>query len=162
MRFFGALIFSLFIFNFYSQQTIVTGKITEASTGNAIPFAKIRFINSKIGTLSDSLGNYSLQTYYATDSLYFFFPGFKPVTKKIKKDQAQIINIELQVMTTDIKQLDIRPPDELPSTRLHKLVVANKAINNKEKLDAYEYELYNKIQLDLNNMGDKFTENGIV
>lgn len=162
MRFFGSLIFSLFIFNLYSQQTIVTGKITEASTGNAIPFAKIRFINSKIGTLSDSLGNYSLQTYYATDSLYFFFPGFKPVTKKIKKDQAQNINIELQVMTTDIKQVDIRPPDELPSTRLHKLVVANKAINNKEKLDAYEYELYNKIQLDLNNIGDKFTENGIV
>ena len=162
MRFFGALLFSLFIFSFYSQQTIVTGKITEASTGNAIPFAKIRFINSKIGTLSDSLGNYSLQTYYATDSLYFFFPGFKPVTKKIKKDQAQIINIELQIMTTDIKQVDIRPPDELPSTRLHKLVVANKAINNKEKLDAYEYELYNKIQLDLNNIGDKFTENGIV
>jgi hypothetical protein len=152
----------MFIFSFYSQQTIVTGKITEASTGNVIPFAKIRFINSKIGTLSDSLGNYSLQTYYATDSLYFFFPGFKPVTKKIKKDQSQNINIELQVMTTDIKQVDIRPPDELPSTRLHKLVVANKAINNKEKLDAYEYELYNKIQLDLNNIGDKFTENGIV
>lgn len=162
MRFFGVLLFSMFIFSFYSQQTIVTGKITEASTGNVIPFAKIRFINSKIGTLSDSLGNYSLQTYYATDSLYFFFPGFKPVTKKIKKDQSQNINIELQVMTTDIKQVDIRPPDELPSTRLHKLVVANKAINNKEKLDAYEYELYNKIQLDLNNIGDKFTENGIV
>lgn len=146
----------------YSQQTIITGKITEASTGQGIPFAKIRFLNSKIGTLTDSLGNYSLQTYYATDSLYFFFPGYKPVTKKIKKDQEQIINIQLQVMTTDIKQVDIRPPDELPSTRLHKLVVANKYINNKEKLDAYEYELYNKIQLDLNNIGDKFTENGIV
>ncbi|NCA19833.1 MAG: carboxypeptidase-like regulatory domain-containing protein, partial [Crocinitomicaceae bacterium] len=134
----------------YSQQTIIKGKITEASTGQGIAFAKIRFLNSKIGTLTDSLGNYSLQTYYATDSLYFFFPGYKPVTKKIKKDQEQIINIQLQVMTTDIKQVDIRPPDELPSTRLHKLVVANKYINNKEKLDAYEYELYNKIQLDLN------------
>lgn len=162
MRFFGVLLFSIFIFSFYSQQTIVTGKITDASTGQGIPFTKIRFINSKIGTLSDSLGNYSLQTYYATDSLYYFFAGYKPVTKKIKKDQSQNINVELQVMTTDIKQVDIRPPDELPSTRLHKLVVANKAINNKEKLDAYEYELYNKIQLDLNNIGDKFTENGIV
>ncbi len=162
MRFFGAFIFIFFMISIYSQQTIITGKITEASTGQGIPFAKIRFLNSKIGTLTDSLGNYSLQTYYATDSLYFFFPGYKPVTKKIKKDQEQIINIQLQVMTTDIKQVDIRPPDELPSTRLHKLVVANKYINNKEKLDAYEYELYNKIQLDLNNIGDKFTENGIV
>ena len=50
----------------------------------------------------------------------------------------------------------------MPSTRLHKKVIAHKKVNNREKLDAYEYEVYNKIQLDGNNLGDKFNQIGLV
>ena len=41
-------------------------------------------------------------------------------------------------------------------------MVKNKPINNKEKLGSYEYEVYNKVQLDVNNIGDKFKERDIV
>jgi len=154
--------FAFFSFTAICQKTIVKGKVIDSSDGQGFPFAKVRFQNSKIGTLTDSLGNFFLETYYATDSIIVNAPGYQIQTKKIIKDKENTIEIKLQVATNNLQEVVIKAPDELPSTRLHKLVIANKPINNKEKLEAYEYELYNKIQLDLNNIGDKFTENGIV
>lgn len=162
MRCIVLLFFTLISFVGISQQTIVKGKIIDGVTGEVLPFAKVRFQNSKIGTISDSVGNFFLETYYATDSVMFSFTGYLTQTKKVKKDQENYFEIKLLVLTSDLEEVVVKAPDELPSTRLHKLVIANKPINNKEKLEAYEYELYNKIQLDLNNIGDKFTENGIV
>jgi hypothetical protein len=37
---------------------------------------KVQFKNSKIGTVTDSLGNYSIETYYASDSIQFIFSGY--------------------------------------------------------------------------------------
>jgi hypothetical protein len=156
------LLFFFFSFAAFSQQTTVKGKVIDGLTGEGLPFAKVRFLNSKIGTISDSVGNFFIQTYYATDSVQFSFTGYLTQTKKVKKDQENSFEIKLQVLTNDLAEVVVKAPDELPSTRLHKLVIANKPINNKEKLEAYEYELYNKIQLDLNNIGDKFTDNGLV
>ncbi len=145
-----------------AQKTIVSGKVVDEASKEGIANVKIQFFNSKIAVLSDSLGKFILETYYATDSLQFSFPGYTTVRFKIKADQAQVLNVKLAVKTSNFDEITVRPPDELPSTRLHKKVIANKKVNNKEKLDAYEYEVYNKIQLDGNNLGDKFNQIGVV
>ena len=147
---------------FMAQKTIVSGKVVDESSKEGIANVKIQFFNSKIGVLSDSLGNYKLETYYATDSLQFLFPGYVIIRFKIKLDQTQVLNVKLAVKTSNFEEITVRPPDELPSTRLLKKVIAHKKVNNKEKLDAYEYEVYNKIQLDGNNFGDKFNKIGLV
>ena len=145
-----------------AQKTIISGKVVDEASKEGIANVKIQFFNSKIGVLSDSLGNFHLETYYATDSLQFSFPGYATVRYKIKLDQTQVLNVKLAVKIANFEEITIRPPDELPSTRLHKKVIAHKKVNNREKLDAYEYELYNKIQLDGNNLGDKFNQIGLV
>ena len=147
---------------FMAQKTIVSGKVVDEASKEGIANVKIQFFNSKIGVLSDSLGNFNLETYYATDSLQFSFPGYATVRFKIKLDQTQVLNVKLAVKIANFEEITIRPPDELPSTRLHKKVIAHKKVNNMEKLDAYEYEVYNKIQLDGNNLGDKFNQIGLV
>ena len=140
-----------------AQKTIVYGKVTDALTKEGMPFVKVQFLDAKIGTLTDSLGNYRIETFYATDTLVFSFSGYLAQKVKVKKDVENRIDITLPVLTTDLQEVVIKAPDELPSTRLHKKVVANKEINNKEKLKSYEYELYNKIQFDLSNIGEDFT-----
>jgi hypothetical protein len=145
-----------------AQQTKVYGKVTDAQTGELLPYVKVKFYGSKIGAITDSAGNYSIETYYATDSLQFYFPKYQTIMRPVQRDQEQEINIQLEAQVAEIEQVFIRPPDEFPSTTLHKKVIANKDINNKEKLDSYEYELYNKLQLDLNNIGDKFKDRGFV
>lgn len=144
------------------QKTKVEGIILDGVSGEPLPFVMIRFQDSKIGTFSDTLGHYILETYYATDSLVFTFSGYIKSTIYIVKDQTQEVNLTLEVLQSDFDAVYVKPPDELPSTRLHKRVVANKPINNKEKLASYEYEVYNKVQLDVNNIGDKFKERGLV
>lgn len=146
----------------FSQRTGVSGQVIEKSSGEPVPFASVFFKDSKIGTETDVDGNYSIESYYATDSLVVRASGFAIETVSIVKDQAQIINFQLEPITQDMDEVIIRAPDEKPSTILHQRVVRNKPINNKEKLGAYQYETYNKIQLDLNNIGDKFEDRKIV
>ncbi|MFT5859719.1 MAG: hypothetical protein ACI865_001823 [Flavobacteriaceae bacterium] len=149
-------------FSAFSQKTKVEGAVTDALTGELMPFVTVRFKDSKIGTYTDSLGKYFFETYYATDSLEFSFSGYLRVTQPIRLDEEQIIDVTLPVFISEYDEVSIIAPDEFPSTTLHKKVIANKRINDKEKLDSYEYEVYNKVQLDLNNIGEKFTERGIV
>lgn len=146
----------------FSQQTKVYGKITDEATGEVLPFVKVRFYLSKISASADSSGSYSIETYYATDSLQFILTGYNTKTVAVKLDSEQEINIALSPEVEVMEEFFIRPPDEPLSTILHKKVVANKKINNKEKLTSYDYEVYSKMQLDLNNIGDKFKERGVI
>lgn len=43
-----------------AQNVTVTGRITDASTGEGIPFAYVLLKNEKVGSMSDANGNYSI------------------------------------------------------------------------------------------------------
>jgi hypothetical protein len=146
----------------FGQQTKVYGIVNDALTGIPVQFVRVQFVDTKIGTLTNDLGQFSLETYYASDSVQFSMSGYVTVRKKVIKDKEQEINVQLTIPSTDFEEVVVRPPDEFPSTILHKKVIANKDINNKEKLLSYEYEVYSKMQLDLSNLGDKFTDIGLV
>lgn len=158
--------FFLSIFTFCvglnAQKTVVDGVVTEQANKNPIVSVKVSFYGSKISTLTDSLGRYHLETYYPVDSIQFYYLGFKTVRRKIKLDQTQVIDVSLRPVSKDFKEIVVLPPDEFPSTKLHKKIIAHKPVNNKEKLMAYQYEAYNKIQVDINNLGDEFTRLGPV
>lgn len=149
-------------YNSFAQQTKVSGTVWDANNGQRMPFVKVQFKDSKIGVLSDTLGYFSIETYYATDSLVFSFPGYLTQVVKVNKDEIQEYTIRMANKINEFDEVKILPPDEFPSTTLHKKVIAHKDINNKEKLLSYEYELYNKIQLDLNNFGDKSIDQSII
>ncbi|MFA7274796.1 MAG: DUF5686 family protein [Crocinitomicaceae bacterium] len=155
-------LFILFSGSVLGQKTLVQGKVTDKSTGEPLPYVKVQFQDTKIGMFTDSAGNYLLETYYASDSLIFSFSGYHKLVLGVKRDVTQTINAQLAIVVTDIGEVFVRPPDEFPSTILHRKMVANKKINDKEKLEAYEYELYNKLQLDLNNMSEKFTDRKVL
>lgn len=145
-----------------AQKTGVSGTVIEDETGEPIPFASVFFQDSKIGTETDFDGKYALESYYATDSLVIRASGFTTKTVFVKRDQSQVINFRLEPVLQTTDEVIIRAPDEKPSTILHRRIVNNKPINNKEKLGAYQYETYNKIQLDLNNIGEQFEDRKIV
>jgi hypothetical protein len=162
MKYLLSLLMFFAYFTTFGQQTVVFGRITEKSTGLPLELAKIRYINSKIAGIPDSLGNFRIETYYATDSIRISAPEMKTVTFAIKKDVSQEINVQMVDFVQEMDVVVIRPSDEPLSTIIHKRMVANKRINNREKLDAYSYEIYNRLQLDLNNIGDKFGKNKLI
>jgi hypothetical protein len=141
-----------------AQTTRISGKVTDARTGETLPFVNIAFIDSRIGTTTDIDGNYAFDTYYATDSIRASSVGYLSRTVPVRKDKAQVIDILLEPSRVELAEVIIRPPDENPAFTILRRVIQHKETNNREKLSAYSFEAYNKIEFDLNNITEEFTQ----
>ena len=78
-----------------AQTTRITGVVSDAATGETLPFVNVGFVDSRISTNTDLDGQYVLDTYYATDSLRISSVGFLTRTLAIRKDRAQVLDIAL-------------------------------------------------------------------
>lgn len=146
----SALLSLLFLFvTFLQSQTVITGRVFDAISGEPIPFAIVRIPNSSVGTNTDFDGNYRIETKVHGDSLIINYTGYKPKTFAIKNGVTQTINCGLEV---EMLEEVVVKPGENPAHKIIRQVIAHKEANNKRKLDAYEYEVYNKIEFDLNNI----------
>ncbi len=144
------------------QKTKVSGKVTDAETGEPLPFVNILFKGTKSGTITDLDGYYSIETYYASDSLKASFIGYETKTLKVRRDQEQQLDFQLQISAIQLEVAEIRPDEaENPAFAIIRGILRNKDINNREKLKAYEYEVYNKVEFDLNNLSEEFMERKI-
>lgn len=141
-----------------AQSTTVSGRVSDARTGEPLPFVSIAFIDSRIGTTTDMDGRYTLETYYATDSLRVSSVGYTPRSVAVRKDRAQVIDITLEPSNVELAEVVIVPTGENPAFAILRRVIQHKPVNNREKLTAYEYEAYNKIEFDLNNITEEFTQ----
>lgn len=150
--------FLLLTLSVFSQKTKVSGYVLDAVTGDTLPFVNIYFKDTKIGTSSNLQGKYLLESYYASDTLVASFVGYLTFKTKIIKDKDQVIDILLSPTTEALPELIVLPSDENPAHPILRKVIRNKEINNREKLESYEYEVYNKIELDLNNITEEFTK----
>jgi hypothetical protein len=141
-----------------AQSTSVSGRVTDARTGEPLPFVSIAFIDSRIGTTTDMEGRYTIETYYATDSIRVSSVGYTPRSVAVRKDRAQVIDIALEPSNVELAEVVIVPTGENPAFAILRRVIQHKPVNNREKLAAYEYEAYNKIEFDLNNITEEFTQ----
>lgn len=156
------VLLALLVHTVSAQKTRVHGYILDAKTNEPVPFVNIAFNQTKIGTSSDLEGKYSLESYYATDSLSVSAVGYIPVKKAVRVDYEQRIDIYLQPGEVQLKEFTVSAKDyENPAHPILRNIIRNKPVNNREKLDAFEYELYNKIEFDLNNIDENFKNSGL-
>lgn len=139
-----------------AQKTVVSGKVYDAETKEPILFSPVFFVGTKSGTLTDENGAYKIETYYSSDSLKCTSVGYVPMSKKIKQGTTMIVDFAL-TPAGQLQEIVIRPDEgPNPAIALVKNILKFKKINNREKLDAYEYEAYNKVEFDLNNITEEF------
>lgn len=148
----------------WAQKTLVTGRVMDAETSEALPYVNVFFKDSKIGTTTDEHGNYRIETYYATDSLVASFVGYNRLAKRVRKDQSQVIDFALRVAGVDLEVVTVVADKKAkdPAVEVMKKVVKNKPANNREKLSAYEYAVYNKLEFDMNNVTEGFTDRKVL
>ena len=58
-----------------AQVTVVQGKVTDATTGDAIPFVNVVFRGTSIGTTTDFDGKFRIQTNLSVDSIQASYIG---------------------------------------------------------------------------------------
>lgn len=143
----------------FAQHVQIKGRVTDADTGDGIPFANVYFKGTSIGTTTDFDGYYSLSSATPTDSLVASYIGYVKRVKFIDKKQPTQ-TIDFQLATDDVKLEEVVVfAGENPAFPIMRNVIKNKEINDKKALTAYEYESYNKIELDIDHLSEKFRKN---
>ena len=145
----------------FCQLTKIQGKVTDAQTGEPIPFVNISFKGVNVGISTNFEGEYSLETKKATDSLIASYIGYKTVKKKVQKNIYQIIDFQLKASRIKLTEVVIQYQGN-PAEVLLKKIIKNKKNNHPEKIDVCQYEAYNKIQFDMNNITENFKNRKIL
>lgn len=156
----------LSILAFGQDHLTITGTITDAKTGEPLPFATVVYAgNESVGTTTDFDGIYILDSKWGTDSIQAAFVGYQSQTVAIDKNaKKQEINFKLQeegfmLVTAEVsaKKQKYRRKGN-PAVDLMKKVIANKGKNRMQSQDFFEYEKYEKMELSLNNITDEFRQ----
>lgn len=146
----GFILFSSFI---WGQRGSIHGKVVNDFTKEPVPFASIFWKRAGTGTTSDSAGNFIIRlSYHLDDTLVISYVGFAEVYKRILNTTKDTASVELI-----LRDLKLAHTVEVKSKfnkglRWWKMIVAKKAKNNPYKYENYAYELYNKMELDINNV----------
>lgn len=122
-----------------------------------MPFVNVLFKGTTIGTTTDINGEFELDAQRAIDTLLVSFLGYKPQRLAIKRYKLTELEIRLVPDNYQLREVVIRP-GENPAHRIMREVVAHKKENNPDRVQSYEYNVYNKIQFDLNNYKEGFTK----
>lgn len=142
--------FSLLNSRSQAQTTKITGKVVDAVTREPLPFVNIIFKGTTVGVTTDVEGLYSISTPLKVDSLMVSYIGYNAVTRAVKRGVTQEMNIPL-TQGVELQTVVVKA-GENPAWRILRKIIANKEKNDRKKLEAYEYEVYNKVEFDLNNI----------
>jgi len=143
-----------------AQTTTVSGKIVDAISREPLPFVNIIFKGTTDGATTDIEGHYTISTASSSDSIIISYVGYNRTTRAVKRGITQQINIGL-AQGVELMMVTVRP-GENPAHRILRKIIANKDKNDREKLDAYQYEVYNKVEFDLNNLSEDFQNNPLL
>lgn len=146
------IIFVVSISSANSQITsLITGKVMNGFTKDPIPFSTVRWQIQKSGTTCDSLGIFQIaKSSFPKDSLIVDYVGFD--SRKYGLKELNTLNLVLTLETLSLKQEVIVKTKFNKGLRWWKAVVANKPLNNPYVYTKYGCEIYNKLELDLNNV----------
>lgn len=160
-RFPGLWLFLMLSFNLFAQKTVVSGKVIDEETGDAIPYVNIGFQHSPVGTISETDGSFFLSTTKATDTLLVSSVGYELVRVPIMVGTTQSIEVKL-VPTSILLEAVVVTPGENPAFKILRAINDHKKQNNPSRLDNYQYRAYTKLRLDLNNIDEKFKDQRIL
>lgn len=141
----------------HAQLTKIMGTVTNVNTGEPIPFVNIFFEGTTIGATSDFDGHYSIETFSPGDSLTASYVGYISKIRKVTPRIFQQLDYALDPDNILLDEVVILP-GENPAEVILRKVIENKEVNNKKEFDAYEFEVYTKMQFDANNITEKLQD----
>lgn len=122
---------------------------------NPIPFANIMFTGSSIGTVSDENGKFYLESDKNYDQIMVSFLGFenKLVTVKSRDFNLRITLIEEASALSEVVIYAGKTKKKgNPAIAILEKVWAKKRQNGVYLFDQYQYEKYEKLEFDMNNV----------
>ena len=143
------------------EKTKVKGVITDAQTGEPLPFVNVAFVGKNVGTTTDFNGKYQMDTKWGSDMVQASFMGYEVMEKQVVQGETNTIDFALEPKQIKLDEVVVKAKGryknkENPAVELIQKVVDNRDKNRKEGFDHYQYDKYEKMQLDINNITEQF------
>ena len=152
LRWLPIVFFILLVHTLRAQTIAISGKISDARTGEPVSFASLHLQHTTEGTVTDVNGNYKITTERRSDTLICSAVGYRTQTRFIFDAPQQVIDFEMNRVNLELKAVTISAGED-PAKVMFKRILVHKEYNNREKLKSYQYQVYNKVELDINNLG---------
>ena len=147
---------------FAQAPTRVRGTVTDAQTGEPLPYVSVVFSGSQVGTMTDPEGAFSLESPRSYANVSFQMLGYETLIVSIRPGATNAdLRIKLNPDTYGIQAVVVKPKrgrDNVyrrrgnPAVELVEKVIAHKAENNAKSRDSYHVKSWDKLLLSL----DKF------
>ncbi len=157
LAFYFCAFFLFFANAITAQNYTISGKVFDSETKEPLPFVPVMLKGTTIGATTDFDGNFSISTSKPADSAICSYVGYKKLTRYIKSGESQVVNFPMIAEGYNLSEVVVKA-GENPAWRIIRNVIANKEVNNKRKLDAYQYESYNKVEFDLSRIPKEMRE----
>ena len=154
-----AVIFALLLFTVPSGAQI-TGSVTDAQTGETIPYASVVYKGHGVAVVSDIDGHYQIKRHEGW-SLTFSAVGYAPRTIVISSSTKQVLDITLKPEENTLSNVVVKSKrhrykrKDNPAVELMRKVIANKKRTDLENRDFYQFNKYQKITLAVNDITEE-------
>lgn len=146
-----AIIFAVMSIAVQAQPTRVRGRVTDANTGEPLPFVSVIFPGTTVGTTTDDEGIYSVESREQADSVQAIYIGYRTQTLPVQPHRFNNIDIRLEQEGFSIDDVVVLSGPN-PAHPLLDSVNRYKYKNDPANLDKYSVSTYTKMQLDLSNI----------
>jgi hypothetical protein len=135
-----------------AQQKIIRGVVKDAHSFETIPFASVQFMNSTVGRLTDSAGQFIFHlANWPSDTLLVTCVGYQPYRLFISFITDSLL-VEIILERGTFNEGARVKTKVNKGLYLWRKVVENKPRNDKFRFENFSYEVYNKLELDIKNL----------
>ncbi len=144
-----------------AQTTKVKGMVTDASTGEPIPFVNIWFPGTTIGVTTDFDGNYNLETRQSVPgTIKAEMLGYEAQEQKINIGGFTEANFSLIPQSFALEGVTVKADDRKIKAFMQR-VHERKKYNNPDNHESSQGKVYSKMELDIANI-DPILQNKIL
>jgi len=151
-------------------QTVVRGVITEKADRMPIPFVTVAVVGGSGGAVTDFDGRYTLHLVGdGPHLLRFSHIGHRTEERTIQGPGEHTMNMVLQPSVVELKEATVRAGKreryrnkDNPAVELVRQVIAYKDSNRTQAHDQLQYEEYEKLQMAMSGISEKFRNRKIM
>jgi len=159
-----AVLLTLFLHQMaVAQTTTVSGKVNDAKTHKAVPFATIVFTGTSTGISADASGHFRLSGNATVDRISISHTGYATRTQQIKVGQEQTVDVAMNPINLQLGEVRVLSGrkkrytnKDNPAVELIRKVIANKEKNGPEAYAFTQYKKYEKMFFSLSNLSENF------
>lgn len=145
-----------------TKLTKVKGLVIDKETKEPLPFVNVAFVGTTVGTTTDFDGKYEIETQWGSETIEVSYLGYLSKSAKVTLEERNVIDFELESESLNLDEIVVKAKKKRyrkknnPAVELMRKVIAKKGDNSLGSHDFYELKKYEKVELDINNITDKF------